>query len=461
MGGSVIAAIVAGVVLTAVAFAHAIGPALMLVAVTPFDAIPWALFGVAGNLITYVPVIIFLLKVNPGYWGQAFLGTRVQQWIAFFILVLLVSHAMLIVEKGIGEILEWLRKVTLFLLMGIFAWALRDGKQIRLLVQVAVISMTAFVVLSAMDFYLGIQLLPIKAGLLESAALDTEFEQHLATHWRFTGAGFPVNRFSNYLLPLIFLSVGWFAAGGSPLERTLSLGCTATLIAAELLTVTRSGILGMGVGLMIMLPMAFRVRPAQVVGLALVAGAVGLIAWYVVGVTSGGEVLAKRFDAGHVVQSTGGRFDRMLAAFQIWSEAPILGVGWGAFTDYSVLYVKDTGGKGAHNGYLNVLAECGLLGFIPLMIVVVSVVRRHLVKIGTLSPDHEFWRPFFFCGLASQLVTNVFNDYMWERYLWLNFAFVVVLEQVYRYEMARTARERLVGIRDLGSRLGSPQTRPS
>jgi len=88
MGGSIVAAMIAGVVLTAIAFAHPIGPALMLAAETPFDGIPYQLFGVAGNLITFVPILIFLIRVPPGRWGQAFLGTRVQQLGALVIMVL-------------------------------------------------------------------------------------------------------------------------------------------------------------------------------------------------------------------------------------------------------------------------------------------------------------------------------------------------------------------------------------
>jgi O-antigen ligase len=451
MGGSIIGAIVVGVVLTAVAFAHAIGPALMLVAVTPFDAIPFALFGVAGNLITYVPIIIFLLKVNPVYWGQAFLGTRIQQYAALFVLVLIVAHAMSIVDKGIGEIFEWLRKVTLFGLMGIFAYAMRDPKHLALLVKTLVSAMAVFVVLAALDFYLGVQVLPVKAGLLDAAALDIEYQTHLATEWRFTGAGYPVNRFSNYLLLAIFLGVGWFMSVRSPLSRSLALACTGVLVVGEILTVTRSGILGMAVGGLVMLIAAFRLRPQHVIGLVVVGALLGGLLWYSLGVTSGGEVLEKRFDFDHLVQSAEGRLERVVAALKIWAGAPFLGVGWGAFKDHSAHLIA-VGGKGAHNAFTNVLAETGLLGFVPLVVLMVAIARRSLISVARMSPAHEFWRPYFLSGLVAQLTTNLFNDYMWERYLWISFAFVVTLEFAYRSERAKEARQRLEEMRGLGSR---------
>lgn len=461
MSGNVIAAILAGVVLTSVAFAHAIGPALMLAAVTPFDAIPFALFGVAGNAITYVPVIIFLIKLNPRQWGQALLGTRVQQYAALLLLALLVSHAFSVPDLGSGMIFEWLRKLTLFVLMGILCWSMRDARHLAMLVKVSVSAMAVFVVLSALDFYLGVQLLPLKAGRLEGAALETQYQSWLATSWRFTGPGYPVNRFSNYLLLVIFLGLGWFMSVRSTSQRSLALGCTVVLVVAELLTVTRSGILGMGVGLVLLLPLAFRFRASQVVGLGLVAGTVGLLILYALGVTSGDEVLARRFDLDHLVASAGGRLERIVAALRIWAEHPFLGVGWGAFKQHSGRYIA-SGGLGAHNGYTNVLAECGLLGFVPLMVLTVAVVRRSLCRIDHVSSDHEFWRPYFLCGLIAQLVTNVFNDYLWERYLWVSFGFVAVLEHLHHSAQAREARARLSQMRRVGVRgLFRPAARTS
>ncbi len=457
MSGSVIAAIVFGVLLAVVGFAHPIGPGLMLAAETPFDAIPFVLFGVTGNLVTYVPILIFLIKVKPAYWGQAFLGTRIQQLVALFIMVLIVSHAQGIVDKGIGEIFEWLRKVTLFLLMGVFAFAMRETKHLPLLVKTMVASMALLTFLSMLDFYLGIQVLHVKAGLLETPALETEFKSHLATKWRFTGPGFPVNRFANYLLLLIFLGVGWFMYVKGPIQRVIALGFTFLLVLAELLTVSRSGILGLAVGMLIMLPMAFRFRVQQVLGVAVVGSIVGALAWYGVSLTSADEVLATRFEVDHIARSSGGRLTRIVAALQIWAEHPFLGVGWNFFRDYSPEYVR-VGGKGAHNGYLNVLAEAGLLGFIPLMMVTFAVIKRNLTRVGHLSTELEFWRPYFFCGLAAQLVTNVFNDYFWERYLWVSFAFVVVLEQCYHAARAKDARAHLEKLRDLGARGLEPFT---
>ena len=457
MGGSVIGAILFGFLLTAVALVHPVGPGLMLAAETPFDAIPFALFGVTGNLITYVPILILLGKLNPAYWGQAFLGTRIQQLLALFVMALLVSHATTIVDKGIGEIWEWLRKVTLFLLVGVFAFTMRETKYLPLFVKTMVAAMAVLTFLAMLDFYLGIQLLPVKSGSLDAPALAVEFDPYLATNWRFSGPGFPVNRFSNYLLLTIFLGFGWFMYVKGPIQRVVALGCTFLLILGELFTVTRSGILGMAVGMFLMLPMAFRFRFQQMVGVLVIGSVLGAIVWYGVSLTSADEILLKRFEPGHVVESSIGRLDRVAAALKIWAEHPFLGVGWDSFKTYSQHYIAK-GGLGAHNGYLNVLAETGLLGFIPLMILTVVVIRRSLLRIGHLSTELEFWRPYFFCGLVAQLVTNVFNDYLWERYLWVSFAFAAALEHCYQMARAKQAGARVEEMRDGGARGPEPFT---
>lgn len=462
MSGGIIGSIVFGLVLTAIAFAHPIGPGLMVAAETPFDGIPFKLFGVAGNLITFVPILILLMRLNPAYWGQAFFGTRVQQFLALFIMALLPSHALLIDDQGLGQIFEFLRKGTLFLLVGVFAFSMSQEKYLALLIKTMVASMAVLTVLAMLDFYMGIQVLPVKAGRLEGgAALGREFDPYMATQWRFSAPGFPVNRYSNYLLLVTFLGVGWFMYVKGVVQRLIAIGCVMVLVLGELFTITRSGILGMGVGMVLMLPLALKLRVQHVFGVVIIGGVLGAVAWFGASLTYADEVLVTRF--GNVSDSMVGRIERVFAAVMIWADHPLMGTGWGTFQQYSPLYVS-AGGKGAHNGYLNVLAETGVLGFIPLMLVTFEVLRRHLHRIGHLSKEFEFWRPYFLVGLIAQLITNVFNDYLWERYLWVSFAFAAALEQCYQRvrtqqasgEVEEPGSSGVSGADDLAPRLGMP-----
>lgn len=439
MGGSLIASIIAGVTLTVVAFAHSIGPALFLIGVTPFDAIPYQLFGVIGNLITFVPIIIFLARTNPGLWAQIFLSTRIQQGAFVLVLTLLVAHAAGILTVGFGEILNWLRFVTLFLMLGIFAYSLQKGEHVLILVKVMVTSMVLLTLLSALDFYLGIQILPVKVGQLSAGALDLEIESF--ERWRFTGAGFPVNRFANYLLPCTFLSVGWFMSVKSPLERLIAISCTGILVFAELLSVSRSGLLGMVIGAIILMPMAFGVGVRQLLSLLVIGGVFGVLISFGLEYTSAGDVLGKRFESDTLGGGTRGRYIRWLAAINIWAGSPFLGVGWGHFTFYSWRYIE-RGGLAAHNSYFKILAEAGLLSFIPLMYLIGSAFIRCLRKVERFAPDVEFWRPYFLCGMIAQLISMFFNDYFSERYFWLSLGFAAALERLTILDRLRALGER-------------------
>lgn len=89
-----------------------------------------------------------------------------------------------------------------------------------------------------------------------------------------------------------------------------------------------------------------------------------------------------------------GRTDIWQAAILAWKDHPLLGVGWGAFSsdpDVSryqlALYnwVRDT----AHSGYVQVLAELGLVGAAFVLFMLVSVLRR-AIRAGQLNPTLEY-----------------------------------------------------------------------
>jgi hypothetical protein len=341
MSGSLITSMMAGVILLGVAFAHPAGPSIFLLAVTPFDAIPFMLFGAIGNSITLVPILVLIVRLNPARWGEVFLGTRIQQVAFALVLVLLGAHAAGILTHGIGEILNWLRFVTLFLLMGVFAWNLRRPEHILLLARVAVISWALLSVTSALDFYLGIQVLPVTVGDIPGGALERELYENET--WRFTGAGLPVNRYANNLLAPTVLGVGWFMSSKSQLDRLLAVCCTATLVFAELLTVSRSGLAGMVLGAIILLPMALGIGLRQLVGLLVIGGIFGVTIFFGLEFLSAGDSLGKRFDRDTLDAGMGGRLVRWGAAVKIWAANPIFGVGWGLFTFHSQHYIARGG----------------------------------------------------------------------------------------------------------------------
>lgn len=70
------------------------------------------------------------------------------------------------------------------------------------------------------------------------------------------------------------------------------------------------------------------------------------------------SVIARFFEASNMKEMTNGRIDFFwVQAIEMFKKHPILGYGWGAFKAYS------KNGNDAHNIYLQLLVETGLIGF--------------------------------------------------------------------------------------------------
>lgn len=110
----------------------------------------------------------------------------------------------------------------------------------------------------------------------------------------------------------------------------------------------------------------------------------------------------------------GGRIDIWMNAVEIWRISPLFGAGPGRF-GYEYFYAEPGTppvfwALHAHNLYLQVLAEFGLMGFAALVLLLVAgavwLWKRYL---GT--PDQERnWSGAILAGLASWLVQMVFDD---------------------------------------------------
>lgn len=101
-----------------------------------------------------------------------------------------------------------------------------------------------------------------------------------------------------------------------------------------------------------------------------------LLAFYHGGVTTR---LMSIFSHSEADTSVSMRIDMWTGAFQMFTDHPILGVGWGAFKFVYPAYNELIQQAGitifhAHNMYLNVLAETGLIGFILSMGILIQIV---------------------------------------------------------------------------------------
>jgi len=153
-----------------------------------------------------------------------------------------------------------------------------------------------------------------------------------------------------------------------------------------------------------------------------------------------------------------GRLTEMLAAFAVYRDYPIIGVGPGQFAPiYSVEYMDDRDiafraldrSRRAHNLYLELAAETGTLGIV-VFLVIVGVVSHRLWRarrfwLRTHPPSADLATSFLLCVMAY-LTTALFLHLSYQRYYWLLLALAGATAQILRSpaELRATTAKRLL-----------------
>jgi O-antigen ligase len=73
-------------------------------------------------------------------------------------------------------------------------------------------------------------------------------------------------------------------------------------------------------------------------------------------------------------QSDAGREAAVLAGLQLWMMSPLFGIGWGQYTEMSAQFTGPGNSINAHNWYVSVLAEQGVVGFVLTTMLLVALV---------------------------------------------------------------------------------------
>jgi hypothetical protein len=413
---------------------HPVGAAVVLLASTPFDSLFYVLAGPTGNLITLVPVVVFLARTPPRLWVDSFMGTRAQQMMLAFVLALLVCHAMSIDQFGFYAILEYGRKIALFLLVGVVSGSMKTPRNTMSCNRALVLGMSAFALLSIVEFYFGVHVLPMASYWGTEGAIGAVWNENTANDFRLRGAGdaVSVNRFANWMLLPAFLGVGWFVQAKSRREKSLSLVALVALSMALLGTISRSAFIGAAAGSLVLLAVTFRSRPIQALAI-LVIGlvAAGLLALLAVQMGLDDLVLY-RFSSQSLGES--GREGRWATAFSLFARSPIIGLGVGNYATYAGAWTGDS-----HNAYLNLLVESGLFG-LSIQIAMLGYVLYRLARRPIRADGIYAWRPYYLAAFISILISNFFNSYAFERVLWFAMAYAAALERAERTARA-AARE--------------------
>jgi len=434
--------IVGGLATLGVLFAHPIGPALVILAISPYEGIVFNLLGWAGNFLTPLWALAMLIRTPNSQWAQVFFGSRIQALAAFFVVVLVIPHLMSAGLFGFNVMLKYGVKVMVYVLMCVVVWSVRDPRNWETATRVIVVSIAVMTFFGLIDFFLGTSILP---GAVEPSQFAGEgaagqvYDPHLKGALRFEPSGGAYNRFAMWLILPIFLSLGWAMSPVSTLTRVIALGCFSVMTMGVIASISRAAYLGFGLGMLVLLPTALRINRRQVFGITAV-GAFGLLAAVlIVSQTATWDAVLARFSSADVGNSSSRRLGLAMTGVRAFMDSPIIGVGVDQLPLATAKYTTDKVGLGSHNSFVNVLVETGLLGFIPWISLLIMTLRQLSRRAVASAGRWEYWRPFVRCALIALLVPLYFNDFAYERNLWWCIGVAAVLE---RYETAE-ARQRL------------------
>jgi len=417
-----------GLFVSALALLHPVGPALMVFGISPFDPLMTNFFGMAGNYITIIPIMIILVKVGPSRWVETFLGTRVQRALLLFFAVVSVAYLIGYLRVGPGAFFAYLQKLSGFALVGLLATGLRNERYIDFCLKLLAVSMALFALVCMLEFYLGIQLFPTQSDFGAGGLVDAERTENVhEARLRGAGNSVSINRFALQLLVPIGLSMGWLATKNRRGLIVIPLVCLIVLLTALFGTISRSGLLSLAIGAVVVSVSAYRLNPKSVFALLILAGVLAFGASQVLGYFELGDEFESRLSTSDLNFGSSVRQSAWLHGLKLFADSPIWGVGYGVIETDNVRWTLTS--RDPHNAYVRVLAYAGVIGgsfFAYLLWTIFSTLAKSSMRAGDRV---EYWRPYFMAGFASLLVMNIFNSYFFDRYMFIIIGFAAALEQ--------------------------------
>lgn len=252
---------------------------------------------------------------------------------------------------------------------------------------------------------------------------------------RLSGEVENANELASTLVASLALSLGLaFASRDSPTLRTAALGMAAFSMLGVVLTVSRSGLVSLGVAAVAAIFLSGRWRP-------LVAALSVIVALLAVGYFA---LLAPPAARERVTDFEGGtgREDIWRVAWRMVEDEPLRGVGAGNFQNSSIHFLLVPGTlrrsdfivdtqKVAHNVYLGTLAELGVVGLSLLAALILAILYSGLKAIREFERGGdvrmEILARAHLVALFGLLASLFFSSDEYKKQLWLLLAMAPAL----------------------------------
>jgi len=258
---------------------------------------------------------------------------------------------------------------------------------------------------------------------------------------RFAGSIGDPNYFAALLVPALAYAAFMFVTERSTVGRWCLGGAAAVIAAALFLTASRGGIVALGAMAVAVVVLA---GPVRARALALVSGVSGFgIAYFVLFAPPGALSRITAFSS----SASSGRNDLWSIAFRIFTGHPILGIGADNFVLVEPNYVKTSldlsslaivfdSPHVAHNTYIQVVTELGLVGLAVFALVLAGTYRLGLAAVRRAGRAGDFELEVLarglLIGLVGLLAAYVFLTAEYEKQIWLVLGFVAAAFAVAR-----------------------------
>lgn len=246
------------------------------------------------------------------------------------------------------------------------------------------------------------------------------------------------------LLPLAFFR---YWGESSRRLRWAAAGAAGFILAGILLTYSRGAFVALVLMIIIMIILRY-VKLSRVLlaaaGLALLVALLNPSYYKRIGTIVTAKSLISEDPTERADSAIRGRTTEMLAALLAFADHPILGVGPGQYSPfYSVAYQSRpeiafkqiTQTRRAHNLYLELAAETGLIGLTVFMVIVVGVLYQlHTARRrwAETRPDLANLATGLWLSLVAYLGAGIFLQLAFERYYWFLLALAGAALHIFR-----------------------------
>jgi O-antigen ligase len=260
---------------------------------------------------------------------------------------------------------------------------------------------------------------------------------------RLSGAGGNANETAAALVAGAALAVALAAAlRDQPLLRLAALIVVPLCAYGIFLTLSRGGLVALGAAVVAAVVMAGRWR-ATAVALAL-AAVVGTVVYF--GVFAPPEARARVTE----IEGGTGRVDIWTVAWRVVEAEPLRGVGAGNFNDVSIHYLLQPGAiarddfivdtpAAAHNTYLELLAELGVVGLVGFLAIVGFALTCAFKAVRAFQrggdAQMEIISRALFVALIGLLAADFFGSRQYSKQLWLLMSLAPALLAIARAQL--------------------------